>query len=71
MPIPLTDMLRILSAGLAVWLLHLGLQALVGDSALHFIADTVVIAATSAVVLWYYDLFATRLVVRHVIAFAR
>lgn len=71
LPIPLTDMLRILCAGLAVWLLHLGLQALVGGGPLNFIGDMVVIAVTSAVILWYYDLFATRLVVRHVFAFAR
>lgn len=71
LPIPFFDLLTIVAIGLAVWLMHLALEHLFGNGPLEVAADIMLVAVTAAVVLWFYDLFAARLVVRHVLAFTR
>lgn len=71
MPVPLLDIVWIATAGFAVWLAHLALASVIQQDLVRIVTDLVLISGSAGLVLWYYDLFAARLVVRHVLAFAR
>lgn len=71
MPVPFADIVWIATAGFAVWLVHLALASVIQHDIVRIFADLALISGSAGLVLWYYDLFAARLVVRHVLAFAR
>ena len=71
MPVPAMDIAKIAAVGAVVWLLHLAVDRVVADELARLLANITLIAGSGTLVLWHYDLFALRLAMRHVIAFAR
>ncbi|MEO4001536.1 oligosaccharide flippase family protein [Mesorhizobium sp. CAU 1732] len=71
MPVPALDIAKIAAVGAVVWMLHLAVDRVVADELMRLLANITLIVGSGTIILWHYDLFAMRLAMRHVIAFAR